>query len=60
MFKFDIREGRDISTLSLYRSENEVLLLPNSTFTVSATLSSEEVSEYLDFGRLHFPSAAPL
>ncbi len=43
LFKIEIREGRDISKLSLFSRENEVLLPPNSTFRVAATLSSDEV-----------------
>jgi hypothetical protein len=43
LFKLKIFDGRDISKLSLYESEMEVILWPNSTFRVTATLSSDEV-----------------
>jgi NAD:arginine ADP-ribosyltransferase len=36
--------GRDITQLSLYPEENELLLLPNSVFKVLTALSSREVS----------------
>jgi hypothetical protein len=45
LFKLKIFDGRDISKLSLYESEMEVILWPNSTFRVTATLSSDEVRE---------------
>ena len=35
--------GRDISPLSLFAEENELLLLPNSVFKVQTALSSREV-----------------
>jgi hypothetical protein len=35
--------GFDISLLSLFRGENELLLLPNSGFVVKTALSSHEV-----------------
>jgi len=44
-FKLAIRFGRDISPLSLFPDENELLLLPNSVFKVKTALSSGEVSE---------------
>jgi hypothetical protein len=42
-FKLKILYGRDISDLSLFPIERELLLLPNSVFTVQAALSSTEV-----------------
>ena len=42
-FKLKIRYGRDISSLSLFPEECELLLEPNSVFTVQTALSSSEV-----------------
>jgi hypothetical protein len=36
--------GRDISALSLFAAEKELLLLPNSVFKVRISLSSLEVT----------------
>ena len=43
-FKLLIRNGRDISPLSLFAEESELLLLPNSIFKVHTVLSSREVN----------------
>ena len=43
-FKLIICNGRDISALSLFADESELLLLPNSVFKVLTVLSSREVS----------------
>ena len=43
-FKLLIRNGRDISPLSLFAEESELLLLPNSVFKVLTVLSSREVN----------------
>jgi hypothetical protein len=43
-FKLLIRNGIDISPLSLFAGENELLLLPNSVFKVRTALSSSEVN----------------
>ena len=42
LFKISVDSARDVSKLSLFPEEREVLLLPNSTFKVVATLSREE------------------
>jgi hypothetical protein len=43
LMKLDVIDGRDISGLSLFQDEMEVLLPPNSTFKVTVALSSEQV-----------------
>jgi hypothetical protein len=44
LFRLVIRSGRDISLLSLFSGESELILMPNSVFTVKIALSSQEVS----------------
>jgi len=46
-FKIKILYGRDISGLSLFPDECELLLMPNSVFTVQTALSSAEVTPML-------------
>ena len=43
-FKLNILFGRDISALSLFPGERELLLLPNSVFEVKVALSADEVN----------------
>jgi hypothetical protein len=40
-FVLNINEGRDISSLSAFSNEDEILLLPNTRFTVNAAVAKE-------------------
>ena len=51
-FKLHIQDGRDISSLSLLCHEREVIAMPNSTFQVTLSLSSEGAKELGDFAQL--------
>jgi len=42
-FRIKTKYGRDIGPLSLYPSEKEILLLPNSFFEVTSVFSAQEV-----------------
>ncbi len=60
-FKMDILYARDLSSLSLFPDERELLLMPNSVFTVQTALSSTEVAAALSpldqTGSCFFPLA---
>ena len=59
-FKIKTKYGRDIGPLSLFPTEREILLLPNSVFVVKSVLSSEEVPLVGAAPLSHLSSTRPL